>query len=334
MYKCGFFVANTLYLYRIVWNLILKIMGNKFVIGIINFKGNYSEKEIFSNEQNQIKRAIIENGCVPQVIYTRLCEVFTSQKIDIKYKGNQLPAMDYMIPRVTASDISIESDLIALRALCSIGVPVLNDYDVYVKAKSKLISTQIFGAEGIPQPRSAVIRSPENIDDMIDYLGGFPIIVKSGYGSLGDGVVIMESRRSLVSMLEMINGSIDIRSLLFQEFIKEAEGKDKRLIVIGDKVIGAMERSSKPGDFRSNLGAGGDGSVVDPTDLETEIAIKTVKSIGADIAGVDLIQSDRGPLVLEVNANVGFSGFSKYTGIDVADLMVKFVINRLDSPKM
>ncbi|MFA7685571.1 MAG: RimK family alpha-L-glutamate ligase, partial [Candidatus Gracilibacteria bacterium] len=174
---------------------------------------------------------------------------------------------------------------------------------------------------GIPLPKTVVLHRPEDIAQAAKMVGGFPVIVKNPFGSFGNGVTIMESMRALNSFLVW-----DKPLYLLQEYVKYSKGKDMRIFVVNGKVVGAMMRSAKKGEFRSNIELGGIGTLVVPTPEEMSIAIRSVQALDLNYGGVDVMRSKTGPVVLEVNSNPGFKALERATGTNVAGAIVDYAI--------
>jgi ribosomal protein S6--L-glutamate ligase len=243
----------------------------------------------------------------------------------ILYKNKRIKGCDVLIPRVSVSG-NIDLEVSIVKQFKMIGTPVVNDYLPTARAKNKLRTLQILTHKGIPVPRTLVVRKLEFLDEGIENVGGYPVIVKSPFGSYGVGVAIAESRRSLYSSLDMVWANTSSSILLIQEYVAEAEGCDFRAYVIGDRVVASMQRQAQKGDFRSNLHTGGAASKVKLTEEEEHLAIRATQALGLDIGGVDLLRTKKGPMVMEVNANPGFEGLMKVTGVNIPHEMVKYAI--------
>lgn len=191
------------------------------------------------------------------------------------------------------------------------------------RARNKVRTLQIMARKGIPIPETLFSINPDNIEEQIKILGGTPVIIKLQEGTQGMGVILAESKKSARSILDTLY-KMDT-SILIQEYIEEAQGEDIRIIVVGDKVIASMKRTSALGEFRSNVHRGADTIAIIPTPKEQDIAIHAVKFLGLGVAGVDLIRSKRGPLLIEVNASPGLKGIEAATGINVAREIIKYV---------
>ena len=191
------------------------------------------------------------------------------------------------------------------------------------RARNKLRTLQIMSKKGIPIPETLSSIHPDNIDEQVETLGGTPVIIKLQEGTQGMGVILAESQKSAKSILDTFY-KMDT-SILIQEYIEEANGEDIRIMVVGNKVIASMKRSSAREEFRSNVHRGAETMAIIPTAKEQAIAIKAVKHLGLGVAGVDLIRSNKGPLLLEVNASPGLMGIEEATGVNVAKEIIKYV---------
>ena len=239
----------------------------------------------------------------------------------VHYKGRQLPHYDAVIPRI-GSAITFYGTAV-LRQFEMQGSYPLNESVAITRARDKLRSLQLLAKQGIDLPVTGFAHSPDDTSDLIDMVGGAPLVVKLVEGTQGIGVVLAETRQAAESVIDAFRGLN--AHILVQEYIKEAKGRDIRCLVVGDEVVAAIERQAKPGDFRSNLHRGGVAHQVAITDLEREVALKAASTLGLDIAGVDILRADRGPLVMEVNASPGLEGIENTSGVDIAGLMIKWI---------
>jgi len=239
----------------------------------------------------------------------------------IHYKGRQLPHYDAVIPRI-GSAITFYGTA-ALRQFELLGSYPLNESVAITRARDKLRSLQLLARQGIDLPITGIAHSPDDTSDLIGMVGGAPLVVKLVEGTQGIGVVLAETRQAAESVVDAFRGLN--AHILVQEYIQEAKGRDIRCLVVGDEVVAAIERQAKEGDFRSNLHRGGVARVAEITEREREIALKSAHTLGLDIAGVDILRADRGPLVMEVNASPGLEGIESTTGIDVAGKMIDWI---------
>jgi ribosomal protein S6--L-glutamate ligase len=205
------------------------------------------------------------------------------------------------------------------------GVYTVSSSLAITRSRDKLRSMQLLAKAGVGVPKTVFSRNPTDIDDLIDKLGGTPVIIKLARGTHGNGVVLAESKKAAKSVLQAFYlSNEDGTNILLQEFVKESAGTDIRAFVVGSRVVASMKRQSLDDDFRSNLHKGGEGMTVKLTEEETKMAIKAAKAMGLTVAGVDLMRSARGPLILEVNASPGF-GIEKVTKRDVATPIIEYI---------
>jgi len=247
----------------------------------------------------------------------------------IKYRGEALEKYDAVIPRIGAS-ITMYG-LAVLRQLEMMGVWSINDSVAIGRSRDKLRSMQLLAHKGIGLPVTAFAHSTKYTEDMIDMVGGPPVIIKLLEGTQGLGVVLGEtfaSARSVIEAFRELNANI-----LVQEYIKEAQAMDVRCLVVGGKVVAAMKRTGPPGDFRSNLHRGGTAMSEKITEEERSIAVRSAMIMGLNVCGVDLLRTNRGPVVMEVNSSPGLEGIEKATGVDIATKIIEYVEKNSTSPK-
>ncbi len=285
-------------------------------IGILSFRP--ADRRI-AYEESRLLKAARELGYKAQVYRAHNCELYYDQDgPKIFYKGKKFPKVDVIIPRVSALwNVHLRASVVKQFEL--MGIPVLNDYDSVLRAKNKLKTLQILAHYGLPIPRTVVVEGKEDLKSAIQKVGGAPVIIKSPFGSLGSGVMIVESYRAAASAADFFG----TRILLVQEFVKESKGKDTRVFVVGGKVIASMERVAKKGEFRSNAAQGGKGRVVSPPKEYEELALKAAEILNLDMAGVDILTTKDGPEILEVNCNPGFEELEEATGVNVAKAIVE-----------
>jgi len=251
---------------------------------------------------------------------TRCCVTIFDGKLGLSAEGLELNDFDLIIPRVGST--SMEASLHVLRQFEFLGTPSLNSSTSIANSKDKVAAHQILAKSGITTPHTAVCRDLTILPGLIEQLGGPPVIIKVTRGTHGAGVVVAETIPSAASILDTIWGFQG--EALLQEYIREASGEDIRVLVVGEKVVGAMKRSATNGDFRANLHLGGTGEPMEVTPEIEELAIATTRALGLDIAGVDILTSHRGPLVIEANASPGLQGIESTTGIDIARHIINF----------
>lgn len=239
----------------------------------------------------------------------------------VHYKGQKLEGYDAVIPRIGAS-ITFYGCAV-LRQFEMMGVYPLNESVGITRSRDKLRSLQILARAGIGLPLTGFAHSTDDTEALIKIVNGAPLVVKLLQGTQGKGVVLAENNKAAESLIDAFR-NLDA-NFLVQEFIKEAGGADIRCLVIGDKVVASMVRQAKEGDFRSNLHRGGTASRVKLTPEERSTAVRAAKKMGLNVAGVDLLRSNHGPVVLEVNSSPGLEGIEKTTNVDVAGRIFEFI---------
>ena len=242
-------------------------------------------------------------------------------KPDMHFKGEVLPFYDAVIPRIGAS-VTFYGTAV-LRQFEMMGSFPLNESVAVTRSRDKLRSLQLLARKGIGLPYTGFANNPDDIQDLIKMVGGAPLVVKLLEGTQGIGVVLTETKRAAESVIEAFMG-LKV-NIMVQEYIKEASGADIRCLVVGEKVVAAMKRQAAAGEFRSNLHRGGSASLIKITPAERATAIKAAKVMGLNVAGVDILRSERGPLIMEVNSSPGLEGIEKATGKDIAGMIVTFI---------
>lgn len=295
-------------------------MGLPLKIGILSFK-TPGKKDV---DAIAIKNAALDMGHNARIFRNVNFQFsFAPGQPNLFYKNAKFVPPDAMIIRASVLE-NVDFAVSTVKQLQLMGVPVVNHYLPIVRAKNKVRTMQILQHEGIPMPRTVAVHNIEYIDEAINRLGSFPIILKVPHGSLGVGVSIVESRRSLHSVLDMMANGMKNELIIIQEYVKEAKGKDIRVFVVGGRIIAAMERSAKRGEFRANFHQGGSVALADLSEEEQSLALRSAKAIGLQVAGIDIIRTSEGPKVLEVNSNPGLKGITQATGVNVAYHIVKF----------
>jgi ribosomal protein S6--L-glutamate ligase len=239
----------------------------------------------------------------------------------VHYKGQKLEGYDAVIPRIGAS-ITFYGCAV-LRQFEMMGVYPLNESVGITRSRDKLRSLQILARAGIGLPLTGFAHSTDDTEALIKIVNGAPLVVKLLQGTQGKGVVLAENNKAAESLIDAFR-NLDA-NFLVQEFIKEAGGADIRCLVIGDKVVASMVRQAKEGDFRSNLHRGGTASRVKLTPEERSTSVRAAKKMGLNVAGVDILRSNHGPVVLEVNSSPGLEGIEKTTNVDVAGRIYEFI---------
>ncbi|MFD2177969.1 30S ribosomal protein S6--L-glutamate ligase [Veronia pacifica] len=244
-----------------------------------------------------------------------------STQPSVHLRGEDLVDFDAIIPRIGAS-VTFYGCAV-LRQFEMMGVFPLNESVAITRSRDKLRSLQLLSRENIGMPVTGFASKPGDIKDLLQMVGGTPVVIKLLEGTQGIGVVLAETTKAAESVIEAFMGLK--ANIMVQEYIKEAGGADIRCFVIGDKVIAAMKRQAQPGEFRSNLHRGGSASLVKITPEERKTAVKAARAMGLRVAGVDLLRSERGPLVMEVNSSPGLEGIESATGKDVAGMIIDYI---------
>lgn len=281
-----------------------------------NGSGNYSTK--------RLKEEALKRGHHVEIIKYRDCYASIEQSNPtVSYKGQNLGRFDAVIPRIASHMTRYGTAIV--RQLEMQGIYTVSSSIAINRSRDKLRSLQLLAKAGVGIPKTVFSRNTTDIDDLLDHLGGTPVIIKLASGTHGNGVVLAETKKAAKSVLQAFYlKNDDGTNILLQEFVKESAGTDIRAFVVGSRVVASMQRRSLDDDFRSNLHKGGEGTPIKLTDEERKTAIKAAKAMGLNVAGVDMMRSERGPLVLEVNASPGF-GVEKVTGRDVASEVIEYV---------
>ncbi len=257
-----------------------------------------------------------------QVIDTlRVYMDIASHRPGIHYNGQALTGFDAVIPRIGAS-ITFYGTAV-LRQFEMMGVYPLNESVAISRSRDKLRSLQLLSRKGIGLPVTGYANSPDDIQDLLKMVGGAPVVIKLLEGTQGIGVVLAETQKAAESVIEAFMG-LDA-NILVQEYIKEAGGADIRCFVIGERVVAAMKRQAQEGEFRSNLHRGGSASLIKITPEERSTAVRAAKVMGLNVAGVDLLRSNHGPVVMEVNSSPGLEGIEDASGADIAAKIISFI---------
>jgi ribosomal protein S6--L-glutamate ligase len=247
--------------------------------------------------------------------------VIEQGKPKIVYGGNDVVGVDAIIPRIGASVTFYGAAVVRQFEQMKIFSAV--ESQALVRSRDKLRSLQLLAKAGIGMPKTAFASHPKDIDNVLEQVGGAPVVIKLLEGTQGIGVILAETRNSAKSVIEAFLG-VEV-NILVQEFIKEAKGADVRAFIVDGQIVGAMKRQGAEGDFRSNLHRGGVATVIELTPQEKATAIKAAKKLGLAIAGVDMLRSERGPLVMEVNSSPGLEGIEGATKVDIAGKIIEYV---------
>lgn len=281
--------------------------------------------ELYSTKR--LLEAARESGHEARIIDHLKCNlVMQAEMPQVHYKNENLDNLDAIIPRIGTSVTFYGAAVVRQFEMMNIFTSA--ESNAILRSRDKLRSLQVLSREGLGLPKTVFTNFSKDKADVIQSVGGAPLIIKLLEGTQGLGVVLAETKKAAESVLDAFNG-LKAR-VIVQEYIKESKGSDVRVFVVGGKVIGAMKRTGKEGEFRSNLHRGGSAEVIKLSREEKQAAVKAVKALGLGIAGVDLLQSERGPLILEVNSSPGLEGIEKATGKDVAGAIIKYIENNIN----
>lgn len=277
-------------------------------------------KKLYSTRR--LVEAGLAKGHEVDVIDTMHCYMdITSSKPSVRYKGKPLPKYDAVIPRIGASVTFYGTAVV--RQFEMMGTFSINESVAISRSRDKLRSLQLLSRKGIGLPRTGFANRPDNIEDLLQNVGGAPVVIKLLEGTQGIGVVLADTKKAAESIIEAFMGLN--ANILIQEFIKEAGGADIRCLVIGDKVVAAMKRQGAPGEFRSNLHRGGSAELVRLSPAERKTAVDAAKTMGLNMCGVDILRSNNGPVVMEVNSSPGLEGIENATGKNVAGMVFDYI---------
>jgi ribosomal protein S6--L-glutamate ligase len=270
----------------------------------------------------RLKEAAEARGHQLDIINTLRCYMnIASRRPEVYYNGEKLTGYDAVIPRIGASVTFY--GMAVLRQFEMQGVFPLNESVGIGRSRDKLRSMQLLARDGIGLPVTTFAHDPRQTDEVLKLAGGAPVVIKLLEGTQGIGVVLADTDRSAKSVVEAFRGAGV--NILLQEFIKEAGGTDIRAIVVGGKVVAAMKRTGAEGEFRSNLHRGGSAQVIKLSPEERSTAIRSAKAMGLNVCGVDMLRSNHGPVVMEVNSSPGLEGVEKATGLDIATKVIEYI---------
>lgn len=272
----------------------------------------------------RLVEAAEERGHDVEVVDTLRCYMnIASHRPAVFYSGRKLDDIDAVIPRIGASITFYGTAVV--RQFEMMGVFSLNESVAISRSRDKLRSLQLLARKGIGLPVTGFAHSTKETEDLIQLAGGAPVVVKLLEGTQGIGVVLAETHKAATSVIEAFRGLK--ANILVQEFIKESGGEDIRCFVIGDRVVAAMKRKGMEGEFRSNIHRGGSVEAVRITPEERSTAVRAAKIMGLNVSGVDILRSNHGPVIMEVNSSPGLEGIEKATGKDVATAIIKYIEN-------
>ena len=284
-------------------------------IGILS-----ANKSLYSTRR--LVEAGQERGHDMQVVNHKRCYMnIAAHNPSVHYNGEALLGFDAIVPRIGASVTFYGAAVV--RQFEMMGVYSLNESVAITRSRDKLRALQLLSRKGIGLPVTGFANAPGDTDDLLKLVKGTPVVIKLLEGTQGVGVVLAETRKAAESVIEAFRG-LKV-NFLVQEFIAEAKGADLRCLVVGEKVVAAMKRQAKEGEFRSNLHRGGSAELVKLTPEERSTAVRAAKIMGLNLAGVDLLRSNHGPVVMEVNSSPGLEGIEEATGKDVAGLVIQFM---------
>ena len=274
----------------------------------------YSTKRLV--EEGEKRNHLVE------VIDPLKCDIIIEkEKPTIYYKDRYLDYVDAIIPRIGATVTFYGCAVVRQFEMMNIFTTVTSD--AIVRSRDKLRSLQRLSKAGIGMPKTVFTNYSRDVEEVIEHVGGTPVIIKLLEGTQGLGVVLAETKNAAESVLEAFNG-LQAR-VIVQEFIKEAKGADLRALVVDGHVVGAMKRQGKKGEFRSNLHRGGSAEIVKLNEAELKLAMKASRALKLPVCGVDMLQSSRGPLLLEVNSTPGLEGIESATGKNIARAIITFI---------
>ncbi|MCI0343052.1 MAG: RimK family alpha-L-glutamate ligase [Planctomycetales bacterium] len=263
-------------------------------------------------------------GASPRVIDPLECTlVVERRRPEIYLKGKRLRQVDVVLPRIGASVTEYGAAVVYTFEM--MGIPVVNTAASILRSRDKFRALQMLAGQGVPIPRTVLARKPGDFRQLVDLLGGMPVILKLLQGTQGIGVMLATEVRSAESILETVWEMG--RNLLIQKFIGESKGRDVRVFVVGGRVVGAMRRQAKEGEFRSNIHRGAEGVKIELDDAYKYTALRAARVLGLQVAGVDLLESADGPLVMEVNSSPGLQGIEKALDEDVAARIIEYALD-------
>ncbi len=281
-----------------------------------------SQKSTIYSTKRLLEAGVQREHNIIRIPHLKCIIMMENKKPHLYYNGREVKGIDAIIPRIGASASFYGAAVINQFEMMNVITTVTAE--ALWRSRDKLTSLQLLSRVGVRTPRTVFTNYSSNVDEVIDMVGGPPLIIKLLEGTQGYGVILAESHRGAKSVIEAFNKTRT--RIIVQEFIKESAGSDIRAFVIGRRVVASMRRTAtRKGEFRSNLHQGGIAEPIELTDLERKTALKAAATMGLDVAGVDMLQSNRGPLVLEVNASPGLEGIEKTTDVDVARKIIMYL---------
>ncbi|HEU4384910.1 MAG TPA: RimK family alpha-L-glutamate ligase [Anaeromyxobacteraceae bacterium] len=293
-----------------------RVPGAAMAIGILS-----RNRKLYSTRR--LVEAARRLGHRPLVLDTLRCRLLLSRdRPRIFYGGEEVPRLDVVIPRIGASITGY--GLAVVNQLDMMGVPVVASAVPIARSRDKLRALQLLARFGLDIPRTVMCRYRDEVPQAVQQVGGLPCIIKLIQGTQGVGVMIATSTEEVEGMLDTLWHLG--QEILLQEFVAESRGRDVRALVVGDRVVAAMRRQARTGEFRSNLHRGGEGRALSVGRDYAEAAVKAARVIGLEVAGVDMLEARTGPKIMEVNSSPGFEGLERVTGVDIASLYVEHAV--------
>lgn len=290
------------------------------ILKLMNLKILSRNSQLYSTRR--LVEAGLKRGHSVEVVDPLKCDLIIEKKNPtVYYKGRKLETTDAIIPRIGASITYYGTAVV--RQFEMMNTFTTTTSQALVVSRDKLRSLQILSKSRLGLPKTIFTNYSRDVAEVIDHVGGAPLIIKLLEGTQGLGVVLAETKNAAESVIEAFNG-LEAR-VIVQEYVKEAKGADIRAFVVDGQIVGAMKRQGKEGEFRSNLHRGGTANIIELTNEEEIAAIKAAKAMGLGVAGVDMLQSERGPLILEVNSSPGLEGIETATGKDIARTIIKYI---------
>ncbi|SFB79060.1 30S ribosomal protein S6--L-glutamate ligase [Zunongwangia sp. SCSIO 43204] len=286
----------------------------------MNIKILSRNSQLYSTKR--LVEAAMKRKHTVEVVDPLKCDIVIERRNpNIYFKGKYIKDVDAIIPRIGSSVTFYGTAVV--RQFEMMGAFTTTDSEALVRSRDKLRSLQVLSRAKIGLPKTVFTNYSRDVSGVISQVGGPPLVIKLLEGTQGVGVVLAETKNAAESVIEAFNG-LQAR-VIVQEFIKEAKGADIRAFVVDGHVVGAMKRQGKDGEFRSNLHRGGSAESIELSDEEEIAAVKATKAMGLGVAGVDMLQSSRGPLILEVNSSPGLEGIEKATGKDIAKTIIRYI---------
>jgi ribosomal protein S6--L-glutamate ligase len=284
-------------------------------------------RELYSTRR--LVEAAQERGHRTRVVnYLRCYMDISSRRPRVRYVGEELD-FDAVIPRIGATYTFYGTAVV--RQFEMGGVLAVNGAEAISRSRDKLRSLQVLSGKGVELPTSSIAHSTHDIKGLLEILGGPPVVVKLLEGTQGNGVVLAETKKAAESVIAAFR-QLDA-NILVQHYVEEAGGEDLRALVVGDRVVAAMKRTAAEGEFRANLHQGGEAQAVQLTKQERSMAIRATQVMGLDVAGVDMLRGNDGPMVIEINSSPGLEGIERSSGVDVADAIIAFAEASLGRPR-